>query len=75
MEGQVSEAMTAEMIIEAEWIFKGGYWSKLRHAFQTEKGRWSDIDVLSYSPGAKHLAISESKVRGPKNHVRAYTAH
>ena len=71
----MSEAMAAEMIIEAEWILKGGYWSKLRHPFQTENGGWSDIDVLSYSPATKHVVISESKVRGPKNHVRAYTEH
>lgn len=71
----MSEAMTVEMIIEAEWILKGGYWSRLRHPFQMENGAWSDIDVLSYSPSTKHLVISESKVRGPKNHIRAYTEH
>ena len=44
----MSEAMTVEMVIEAEWILKGGYWSKLRYPFQIKNGGWSDIDVLSY---------------------------
>jgi len=68
----MSEAMTSESIVEAEWLLKG-YWSKMRFAFQTEKGAWSDVDVLAYKPEEKHLIISESKVRGPKNIVFAYT--
>jgi len=68
----MSEAMTSESIVEAEWLLKG-YWSKMRFAFQTEKGAWSDVDVLAYNPEEKHLVISESKVRGPKDIVFAYT--
>lgn len=68
----MSEAMTSESIIEAEWMLKG-YWSKMRFAFQTAKGAWSDVDVLAYNPEEKHLIVSESKVRGPKGIVFAYT--
>lgn len=68
----MSEAMTSESIIEAEWLLKG-FWSKMRFAFQTDKGAWSDVDVLAYNPETKHLVISESKVRGPKDIVFAYT--
>jgi len=70
----MSEAMTSESIVEAEWLLKG-YWTKLRFAFQTDKGGWSDVDILAYKPESKHLIVSESKVRGPKDHVYAYTAH
>lgn len=70
----MAELMTSEAIIEAEWILMG-YWSKPRYAFQTDKGAWSDVDVLSYDPEKKHLVISESKVQGHKNVVFAYTAH
>ena len=69
----MSEAMTAELIVEAEWILKGGYWTKARFPFQTAAGRWSDFDVLAYSPSRKHLVVSESKVQGPKNRVYGYT--
>ncbi|MBU4185423.1 MAG: hypothetical protein KKI12_06545 [Proteobacteria bacterium] len=61
----MSEAMTSESIVEAEWLLKG-YWTKMRFAFQTDKGGWSDVDILAYHPESKHLVISESKVRGPK---------
>jgi hypothetical protein len=64
--------MTSETVAEAEWLLKG-YWTKLRYPFQTSKGGWSDIDILSYHPEKRHLVISESKVRGPKDHVFAYT--
>ena len=70
----MSEVMTSESIIEAEWLLKG-YWSKMRFAFKTPKGAWSDVDVLAYNPEEKHLVISESKVRGPKNIVCGYTKH
>ena len=70
----MSEAMTSEAIIESEWILKG-YWTKMRFAYQTPKGGWSDIDVLAYDPEKKHLVISESKVRGPKKDIFAYTEH
>lgn len=71
----MSEAMTSESIVEAEWLLKQGYWTKVRFAFKTEKGSWSDVDVLAYNPETKHLVISESKVRGPKDYVAAYTEH
>ena len=65
--------MAAELIVEAEWILRGGYWTKVRFPFQTVRGGWSDVDVLAYSPSRKHLVVSESKVQGPKNKVYAYT--
>lgn len=70
----MSEAMISESIVESEWILKG-YWTKMRFAYQTEKGGWSDIDTLAYNPETKHLIISESKVRGPKKDIFAYTEH
>ena len=70
----MSEAMTSESIVEAEWLLLG-YWSKMRFAFQVENGSWSDVDILAYNPESKHLVISESKVRGPKDNVYAYTEH
>jgi hypothetical protein len=70
----MSEAMTSESIVEAEWLLKG-YWSKMRFAFQTKKGAWSDVDVLAYNPEERHLVISESKVRGSKDIVFAYTEY
>lgn len=68
----MSEVMTTEAIIEAEWLL-AGYWTKPRFVFQTIKGAWSDVDVLAYHPGKKHLVISESKAQGPKDCVLAYT--
>lgn len=70
----MSEAMAAELIVEAEWILrKGGYWTRVRFPFRTEAGRWSDVDVLAYSPSKKHLVVAESKVQGRKNKVYAFT--
>jgi hypothetical protein len=69
----MSEVMTSEAIVEAEWLLKG-YWVKPRFAFKAAKGGWSDVDVLAYYPETKHLVISESKVRGRKNAISAYTA-
>jgi len=68
----MSEVMTSESIIEAEWIL-GGYWTRPRFAFQLQNGAWSDVDVLAYHPERKHLVIAESKVHGPKDRVFAYT--
>ena len=68
----MSEAMTVETIVEAYWHLQG-YWTRLRFPFQTEGRGWSDIDVLAYHPEGKFLVISESKVRGPKRDVYAYT--
>jgi hypothetical protein len=70
----MAEAMTAESIVEAEWVLNG-YWAKMRFAFQTDKGAWSDVDILAYNPETKHLVISESKVRGSKDNVFAYTKY
>jgi len=69
----MSEAMTTERVAEAEWLLKG-YWAKMRFPFQTKGRGWSDVDVLAYHPEKRHLVISESKVRGPKTQVYAYTA-
>lgn len=68
----MSEAMTVETIVEAYWRLQG-YWTKLRFPFQTQGRGWSDIDVLAYHPEKKIIVISESKVRGPKRDVYAYT--
>ena len=69
----MSEAMAAELVVEADWLLAGGYWTRVRFPFQTTSGAWSDIDVLAYSPSTKHLVVAESKVQGPKNKVYAYT--
>ena len=70
----MSEVMISESIVESEWILKG-YWTKMRFAYQTPKGGWSDVDILAYNPEEMHLIISESKVRGPKKDIFAYTEH
>jgi len=67
----MSEVMTVESIIEAEWRLRG-FWTKSRFAFKTEKNQWSDADVLAYHPEEKKLVIAESKARGPKKRVFAY---
>ncbi len=64
--------MTVETIVEAEYILKD-YWTKMRFPYQTKGKGWSDVDILAYNPEKKHLVISESKVRGPKKNVSAYT--
>lgn len=63
----MSEAMTVELIIDAYWALKG-YWTHPRFSFQTEKGGWSDFDVVAYHPSDKVLVISESKVRERATH-------
>ncbi len=65
----MSEPMTTELIVEAEWRLKG-YWTKLRVPVKVENG-WSDIDVLAYCPESEHLVIAESKAEGPKNVIYA----
>jgi len=70
----MAEAMTVETIIEADWQMHG-YWTKVRVPLRTAKGSWSDIDVVAYHPERRHLVLCESKVRGPKKAVYAYTAH
>ena len=34
----MSEPMAAELVVEAEWILAGGYWTKVRFPFQMEGG-------------------------------------
>ncbi|MGA2468012.1 MAG: hypothetical protein ABSH06_27165 [Thermodesulfobacteriota bacterium] len=68
----MSEPMTVETIVEAHWRLQN-YWTRLRFPFQTEGGGWADIDILAYHPEKKVFVISESKVRGPKRDVYAYT--
>ena len=68
----MSEAMTVETIVEADWQMRG-FWTKLRFPLRTKKGGWSDIDILAYNPETRVLVIAESKVRGPKKAVYAYT--
>jgi hypothetical protein len=70
----MSEAMTVETIVEAYWRLQS-YWTQLRFPFQTEGRGWSDIDILAYHPEDKIFVISESKVRGPKRDVYAYTSY
>lgn len=68
----MSESMTVETIVEAYWQVKG-FWTKLRFPLQTPKGSWSDIDILAYNPESRELVIAESKVRGPKKDIYAFT--
>ena len=68
----MSEAMTVETIVEADWKMNG-FWTKLRFPLRTQKGSWSDIDILAYHPETKVLVIAESKVRGNKKAIYAYT--
>jgi len=69
----MAEAMTVETIVEADWQMQG-FWTRLRFPFKTPKGGWSDIDVLAYNPESKELVVGESKVRGPKRDIYAFTA-
>jgi hypothetical protein len=69
----MAEAMTVETILEADLQLKG-FWTRVRFPFQTDNGGWSDIDVLGYNPERRELVLAESKVRGPKKDVYAYTA-
>lgn len=67
----MAEAMTVETIIEAYWELQN-YWTKLRVPIKTQKGGWTDIDVVAYNPSKKELVIAESKVRGKKTDVKVY---
>jgi len=64
--------MTVETILEADLQLRG-FWTRLRFPFRTAKGGWSDIDVLGYQPERRELVLAESKVRGPKKDVYAFT--
>jgi hypothetical protein len=70
----MSEAMTVEMIVEADWLLKD-FWTKLRFPLRTQGGDWTDIDVLAYNPETKVLVIAESKVYSKKKDVWAYTGN
>ncbi len=70
----MAEVMTVESILDADWLLQG-YWTKPRFPIQTEKGAWSDVDLLAYSPDTQHLVVAESKVRGHKKVVWGYTAY
>jgi hypothetical protein len=70
----MSEAMTVETIVEADWQMKG-FWTKLRFPLRTARGGWSDIDILAYHPESRELVIAESKVRGPKKAIYAFTGY
>ncbi|MBI4204738.1 MAG: hypothetical protein HY527_06905 [Betaproteobacteria bacterium] len=68
----MAEIMTVESIVEADWQMQG-FWTKVRYPLRTKNGSWSDIDILAYKPESRELVIAESKVRGPKKAVYAYT--
>lgn len=70
----MAEAMTTETIIEAYWQMQG-FWTRLRFPIQTSYGAWTDIDLVGYKPEGKWLVIAESKVRGPKRDVYAFTKY
>ncbi len=70
----MSEQMAVESIVEAYWRLQG-YWTQQRFPFQGEGHGWSDIDVLAYHPEQRTLVVCESKVRGPKTDVYAYTQY
>src|SRR4030067_228141 len=71
---EMSEAMTVETIVEADWQMRG-LWTKLRYPLQTSSGGWADIDILAYNPESRELVIAESKVRGPKKTIYAFTSY
>ena len=66
--------MTVELIINAYWSLKG-YWTRPRFSFQTEKGGWSDFDVIAYHPNNRVLVVSESKVRGQATDIFAFSPY
>ncbi|MHB1927473.1 MAG: hypothetical protein ACYCRD_09445 [Leptospirillum sp.] len=77
----MSEMMTTEILVEAEWILKD-YWTKGRFPVQTSKGGWSDFDVVAFHPSPSdpelkrksHLVLSEAKSFGTRNQVYVTTA-
>lgn len=70
----MAEAMTVETILEADLQLRG-FWTRLRFPLRTINGAWSDIDLLAYHPERRELVIAESKVRGPKKAVYAFTKY
>lgn len=70
----MTEAMTVELIIDAYWTMKG-FWTRPRFSFQTEKGGWSDFDIIAHHPNKRILVVSESKARGHATDVFAFTPY
>src|ERR1700735_1088053 len=70
----MAEAMTVGTILEADLQLQG-FWTRLRFPLQTGNGGWSDIDLLAYHPERRELVIAESKVRGSKKAVYAFTSY
>jgi hypothetical protein len=70
----MAESMTVETIVEADLQLRG-FWTRLRFPLRTKKGGWSDIDVLGYQPERQELVLAESKGRGPKKDVFAFTPY
>ena len=76
----MSEMMTTELLVEAEWILQE-YWTKGRYPIQTLRGGWSDFDVVAFHPhtkyskynGKSHLVIAEAKAFGTKGNVYVTT--
>lgn len=68
----MAEAMTVETILEADLLLRG-FWTRIRYPLKTAKGSWSDIDLLGYDPEKRELVLAESKVRGSKKDVFAFT--
>ena len=76
----MSEMMTTELLVEAEWILQE-YWTKGRYPIQTLHGGWSDFDVVAFHPHTKyskcqkksHLVIAEAKAFGTKGNVYVTT--
>ena len=76
----MSEMMTTELLVEAEWILQE-YWTKGRYPIQTLRGGWSDFDVVAFHPhtkyskynGKSHLVIAEAKAFGTKDNVYVTT--
>lgn len=75
------EMMTTEILVEAEWVLLE-YWTKGRMAVQTDKGGWSDFDVVAFHPHPdnpeidrkSHLVIAEAKAYGTKDQVYVTTS-
>ena len=76
----MSEMMTTELLVEAEWILQE-YWTKGRYPIQTLHGGWSDFDVVAFHPhskyskynGKSHLVLAEAKAFGTKDNVYVTT--
>ena len=70
----MAEPMTVELIIDAYWSLKG-FWTRPRLSFQTEKGGWSDFDVVAHHPNKRVLVVSESKARGRATDIFAFNSY